>query len=306
MTRRRAVLVGVFVAFTVVSSVVLVSFGSYYYTYTSNYSYQVELSGNGTLSNATFLVPLPYVDGHSVVGDVIADGDAMYPIGRPGEPHDWNYTIVNTTTGPKLRITADEISFEPRYYRWVVAEDGRHEQVPIPVEEFNASDLDHGVERTFQIHVWMRSDHRINTRTPIGDEPLLVSTATRTETTCPSYSPRATCYTYSTEMTAQYDTTADTDVSIRTEVWAGNSWMYMLVGNAGNEYVDRAQTVLVGSQMGVVPASGYLQTGVGDYPWREQWRAQPRESSTVSPADGSRDAQSSRQRVTFPADGPGG
>lgn len=276
MKRRTIALFGAVMVVAVISGIVVVSFGSYYYTYTSNYSYEILLSGNGTISNATFLVPLPHTDDHSVTGAVIVDGDAMYPIGRPGEPHDWNYSIVQTAAGPQLRVAAEEISFEPRYYRWVVDEDGRHEQVPIPPEEFNASDLDHGVERVYAVHVWLRSDQRIDTRTPLENEPLLVPTATRTETTCPGGYPQASCYTYSTELDARYDAAPDTDVSIRVELWAGNSWMSMLVGNAGNEYVDRVVTVLVGPQSGPVQATGSLETGVGDYPWRETWGVRPR------------------------------
>lgn len=273
MERRTIAVLGLAVVVAVLVGVVLVGLGLYHYTYTSNYSYQVQLSGNGTITNATFLVPAAHLDGHSATAAVVVDGDAAYPIGRPGEPHDWTYALVDTDAGPRIRITADEISFEPRYYRWVVDADDRHERVPIPPEEFDPNDLNHSVERAYFVHVWLDSDRRVHTRTPFGDEPLLVPTATHTETTCTGGYPRARCYTYSTAMDVRYDAAPDTDVSVHVELWAGNSWIGPSLAHGGNGYTDRAVTVLVGPQSGSVPATGHIETGVGEYPWYERWRA---------------------------------
>lgn len=72
---------------------------------TSVYQYDVTLSGTGTATNVTLMIPLPCVGGYSPVGDAIVRGDAK------GIGAGWTVGEVGTDDFVMLKITTPSLSF---------------------------------------------------------------------------------------------------------------------------------------------------------------------------------------------------
>ncbi len=72
---------------------------------TSDYRYDVTLTGTGTAENVTLIIPLPSLSGYSPVGDAIVSGNAEGVL--PG----WGVTEVGTGDAVFLKVTAPTLSF---------------------------------------------------------------------------------------------------------------------------------------------------------------------------------------------------
>ncbi|MFC4543391.1 hypothetical protein ACFO5R_15785 [Halosolutus amylolyticus] len=225
-------------------------------SYTSEYSYDVQLTTNGTLSNATVLVPVPVQDGDVTVRGAIDDGDYY------SQPEAFSTRIVETDRGPMLEVSVDEFVVEPEYYRFVEDGDvGRTER--IPAGEYDPDDPDTFVRdrQSYELTLRIESDESIETRDPVGSEPVLEPRLDATETTCLDGAER--CYEYAGLVYAEYDADPATEVSIRVSHRGENSWW--AGGWSGNWYADEVRVDLVGPQADWTSASGELEAGRGSY-----------------------------------------
>lgn len=225
-------------------------------SYSSEYSYDVRMTTNGTLSNATILVPVPVQDGEVTVTGPIDDGDYY------SQPEAFSNRIVETDRGPMLEVSVDEFVVEPEYYRFVEDGDvGRTER--ITADEYDPDDPDTFVRdrQSYELTLRIESDESIETRDPIGTEPVLEPRVDATETTCLDGAER--CYEYAGLVYAEYDAEPSTEVSIRVSHGGENSWW--VGGWSGNWYGDEVRIDLVGPQADWMSASGELEAGRGSY-----------------------------------------
>ncbi|MFD1562701.1 hypothetical protein ACFR99_03925 [Haloarchaeobius amylolyticus] len=225
-------------------------------SYTSEYSYDVEITTNGTLTNATMLVPVPVSDGEVSVAGALEDGDYY------AQPEAFSSRIVETDRGPMLEVTVDEFVVEPEYYR-VVEEGELGRTEPITADEYDPDDPDMFVRDTdrYELTVRVESDEPIETREPVGTEPVLEPRVDATETDCLDGPER--CYEYTGFVYAEYDTDPSTDVSIRVTHHGENSWW--VGGWSGNWYRDAVAVDLAGPQADWIAVDGSLEAGQGSY-----------------------------------------
>lgn len=150
------------------------------------------------------------------------------------KPEGWHCSIVQTEYGEMLEITAEKI-------------------VPVAIPD--------------SIVVNIRSDHRINTKNPMKDEPVLSPKYMVTHVTCwfphDEKDPYLHCYTYESYVYADYTVHAAVTVSIRME--GQNSWW--VYGWTFNRYYDSIMITFKGEQHGWVQVSGKLVEGEGVYCW---------------------------------------
>ena len=225
-------------------------------SYTSEYSYDVEITTNGTLTNATILVPVPVADGEVAVAGALEDGDYY------AQPEAFSSRIVETDRGPMLEVTADEFVVEPEYYR-VVEEGEMGRTEPITADEYDPDDPDMFVRDRDQYELTLRieSDERIETREPVGTEPVLEPRVDASETACSDG--RERCQEYTGSIYAEYDADPSTDVSIRVAHRGENSWW--VGGWSGNWYSDEVTVSLGGPQADWIAVDGTLEAGQGSY-----------------------------------------
>ena len=224
--------------------------------YTSEYSYEVEVTTNGTLTNATMLVPVPVADGEVSITGALEDGDYY------AQPDAFSSRLVETDRGPMLEITADEFVVDPEYYR-VVEEGEMGRTEPITADEYEPDDPDMFVRDRDQYELILRieSDDRIETREPVGTEPILEPRTGATETACPDGLER--CLEYTGPVYAEYGAAPSTDVSLRVTHRGENAWW--VGGWSSNWYSDELGVSLEGPQDSWIAADGSLETGQGSY-----------------------------------------
>jgi hypothetical protein len=238
----------------------------------STYQYEVTISADETLENATFYVPVPIETGTSRLGDRFVE-DVQYDRYTPAvrgydrdpTPVDFSYELVDTARGRMLAITADRIDVTTVYYRAVENETmGWYEQ--IPAEEYEPDDPDMGVQNdgSFTFTVTLVADDPIDTADPFDDEPLLAPGADRTEVDCfTGTSTTHRCFEYDGQMYADYETGAETTVYVSAQLDGRNEWFSG--GWTGNEYREWSRVELRGPQSGWVLTDGELEIGSGNY-----------------------------------------
>lgn len=262
MSLRRVLAVGLVAVLVVVAAVAgglfLYSQHLYRDSYGSDYTYEVRVSPSAPITNVTVLVPLPSHDGGSPV-DAAA-------VRHPFTPDGWTYDVVDSAYGPMLRIRADEVPTDPTYHRSVVEDDRLVRWERLPPEAYDPDNDSHlrVTHEDVEIDATVESRRTIDTRSPIGSEPLLHPHENRTETAC--FTARAgeeTCYTYDGRAFLSYDAAPDTVVYVSVELGGTNSWW--VFGWSFNEYRDRQSVEVVGPRDGWVVTDGDLETGSGNY-----------------------------------------
>lgn len=114
----------------------------------------------------------------------------------------------------------------------------------------------------------VKADHLINTRHPIGNEPVLLPKHSLRESEEEPIVPRSEhlnpeYFDYESLVYAYYDTSHDADVQIFVELDSRNEWW--IYGWQYNDYLDRISTRLSGPQEGWVKVEGKLVTRSGVY-----------------------------------------
>lgn len=253
---RTGAIVAILVVVVLVGGVALYADSLARDSYTSEYTYDGSVSADGTLTNVTILLPAPALDGESAVAAEIESGDGYL------RPETASSRVVETEHGPMLAVTVDEFAVEPAYYRFVEDDElGRVEE--IDADEYDPDDPDTFVRERESIDLTLRleSDEAIDTREPIGAEPLLEPRFDTTETPCQGDAGR--CYEYASLAGLEYGADPDTTVSASVTFRGENAWW--TGGWNGNWYEERVTVEATGAQAGWVPASGELEAGRGSY-----------------------------------------
>lgn len=235
----------------------------------SHYDYRITITSNSNLQNVTLYLPIPVFENESEVGLEIVNGDYY------NKPSDWNLSLEDTEYGLMLKIEAAEI--QPVYHSLPVAvpepEPGSEDiEDEIPEEEEILESHEYSEETpvlvSFDFGTSVKADHLINTRSPIGNEPVLLpkynlreseegSTVPLPEYINPEY------FDYESLVYARYDASPDAEVEIYIDLDSWNEWW--IYGWQSNEYTDRISIQLTGPQEGWVQAEGKLTTGNGVY-----------------------------------------
>lgn len=235
----------------------------------SHYDYSITITSRSILQNVTLYLPVPVFENESEVGLEIVNGDYY------NKPSDWNLSLEDTEYGLMLKIETDEI--RPVYHSLPVAlpepepgSDGIEDE--IPEEEQIAESHEYSEETpvlvSFDFGTSVEADHVINTKYPVGNEPVLLPKHNLRESEEGSTVPlpahiNPKYFDYESLVYAHYDTSSDARVEIYVEMDSWNEWW--IYGWQFNEYTDRISVQLTGPQKGWVQAEGELTTGDGVY-----------------------------------------
>ncbi|TGC06742.1 hypothetical protein [Methanolobus halotolerans] len=230
-------------------------------SFQSSYNYEVSIRTNETLDNVTLYLPLPVLEGSSSIGEEMVTRDFYNK--APG----WNFSIADTQYGPMLSIEAEKLI--PKY---------RSPPVPLDDEDIEPAEAvvtesDRYSEETpilmpFDFSIIVMTNNTINTKEPVGNEPVLQPKINLTESddedrVQPPENINPQYYDYEGRIYAQYETLPDTNVEIHVSMYGTNEgWV---LGWTSNDYRDSMGTTLTGSRDGWVPVTGYLVTGDGVY-----------------------------------------
>ncbi|SEO89064.1 hypothetical protein SAMN05216388_102217 [Halorientalis persicus] len=255
---RRRVALGVVLAVVVLLAVVigavwLYSGHLYRTSYESEYTYEVTLATNGTLTNATIYLPVPEATDTADLGAAAVERGT-------NQSGPLAYEAVETERGPMLAVSAAEWTVTPEYYQFV-ERNGRGERVEIPESEYDPDDPSMVVNdtRSVSVAVTVPVDRSVDTGTPWAGEPLLRPRIDRRPSDCGSPGPEwRECYAFDAAVYASYDTTSDTEVYASTTLYGTNAWW--VFGWSYDEYRDDVTVTLEGPKDGWTDATGTLET----------------------------------------------
>ncbi|MFB6171816.1 MAG: hypothetical protein ABEJ23_04730 [Haloarculaceae archaeon] len=236
-------------------------------SYASSYRYDATIATNATLTNATLYLPVPTRDGEPLFDAATVAVERSTPSSDVAV--DWNATLVETDRGPMLALTAAEIEGRPRYVLHEFYPNGTHagwreiEESEIPADMTNKKLY---VEPTvYRITVWTSVDDRVDVAAPVSNASVMRPVENVSVGACTPYwdEEDVVCSTYDGRAYASYRTADDNAVHLSLELAGTNEWGFAL-SNSFNEFVQRADADLPGSQSGWVRLDGELHTGLGD------------------------------------------
>jgi hypothetical protein len=226
-------------------------------TYSSKYNYEITLETDSVLNNVTLYLPLPVCRGESDIGDQISDVTVWETFGI--KPSDWEVGVTETEYGKMLKISADKIS--PEFHSLPVPV----LPIPLPSGEEPEEPGVRNVSGSYSnetpvlipkvISISVQTDHDIQTKNPVENEPLLFPKLNITQSIHELPGPvPPDCYTYESRIYAEYTTTPEARVSISVQFTGRNEWwVYMW---SGTMYGDNVNAVLSGEQLGWSVAQG--------------------------------------------------
>ncbi|MCC4771079.1 hypothetical protein FXV91_13160 [Methanosarcina sp. DH2] len=235
----------------------------------SHYEYDIIIESNSTLQNVILYLPVPVFENESGVGLEMVNGDYY------NKPSNWNLSLEDTEYGLMLKIEAAEI--QPVYHSLPVAvpepEPGSGDlENEVPEEALVEESHEYSEETPVLVPIdfgtRVGADHLINTRSPVGNESVLL----------PKYNLRDSeegpivplpehinpeYFDYESLVYAHYDASPEAEVQIFIQLEGLNEWW--IYGWKYNEYRDGISIQLTGPQEGWVQAEGKLVTGDGIY-----------------------------------------
>lgn len=229
----------------------------------ATYDYHFGIDAYGNLTDVTVRAPLP-----SGPNGTPLEASVLLPDGAVRDREDrkvFDARIVDTEFGPMLELTADRYEVVPRYFA-TVEEDGVGRQVEISADEYDPENPDHRKVdfRSASVSVTIRGEYPIDTRSPVGSEPVFHDTSARTVTACDTpTTDEAVCYAYTAPYYLSYDADPETRVQTFVAFEGYNEWFDG--GWTGNSYRDHAGVNVTGPQDGWLEADGELLTGNGRY-----------------------------------------
>ncbi|MDW7732121.1 MAG: hypothetical protein SCH66_06795 [Methanolobus sp.] len=229
-------------------------------SFQSSYNYDISIRTNQTLNNVTLYIPLPVLGNSSSVGEKMLTKEFYER--APG----WNFSIVDTMYGPMLSIKTESII--PKYRSAPAPISDEEESTESVISESNRYSEETPIPVPVDFSIMEKSNRTINTKEPVGNEPVLQPKINLTESeegdrvpTPENINPQY--YAYEGRIYAYYETSPDSDVEIYVNLYGINEgWS---LGWTSNEYRDRTDTAITGPQDGWIPTSGELVTGDGVY-----------------------------------------
>lgn len=267
MNRRlRAVGAVALVALLVVGGVLAVGVWQFTRPVPESYShtaeYRASIRPDATLTNVTLYLPLPVDGGASPVGDALGAGS----VGGVDAPANWSLEVADTEYGPMLAVSLPTL--EPAY---------RERPPPRPIDP-DAETATPGAAtptpdpqvtsvRTLEdylVRVEVAFEEPIDTRSPVGSEPVLRPRFDATDAECPFPAPESTvCREFGTRMFLSYDAPANATVAVTVSYEARNDWF--AGGWTGNDFRQSTRTVATGDGPGWVAVRGTEAVGEGTY-----------------------------------------
>ena len=234
-------------------------------SFSSRYSYSATLTLDKTLDNVTLMLPLPSFHESSQIGDAIVAGEAY------GIPDDWDCSLVEVDGGVMLKIEAEQIIPDYQNHIAPIPIEPGEELPPTPVIIYSteySEETPDLIPIRFGVSIFDMKE--IDTKNPLGNEPIISSKQNLTQAENPSSTPgpssgegTASFYHFESPIYAAYDTDPDTTVSIEIGHRGENSWW--VLGWSGNRYTESFGITLTGPDPGWQYGSGSLSTGEGRY-----------------------------------------
>lgn len=224
----------IFIAFAGMLAYTAYTESAYRDTLSGTYTYSCTLTTDASLYNVTIFIPVP-VDrnGNSPMASAFSNRSMN------GVPADWETTLFDTGKSTLLKVVTPAI---------------------IPPEGTTASNP---YTITFSSVAVSRTP--VDTRDPVEKSAMFRPVQALEENTCTQEPAGGSsrCFTYTTAVYADYQTSPGTSVTISSAVTGKNTWN--IFGPHSNEYHTDISTRMDGENHGWAVLKGRLSGGTGSY-----------------------------------------
>jgi len=242
-------------------------------SFRSSWSYDLQVSTSGPLDDAVLLIPIP-----SRYDPKTGTNVTPLDLSRASFSHfdrdKISVTIEHVDGIPMLKISADRIDpvYKNRITPIPIAPGQNESELPKPTQIYsNRYSEETPVLVEMELHVPGTSpEHEIDTRTPIGTEPLLtpyriVGNLSGSGGPTDGYyvSPGSSGYIIEVPFILSFDAADGNVLTISAEFLGVNQWW--VLGWQSNSYHEMVRHEFTGSCNGTYPARGILVTGEGVY-----------------------------------------
>jgi hypothetical protein len=219
------------------------------------YHYDVMVSTPAILSNCTFLLPVPSVRNRSLLGESLVRGEGH------SVPAEWGLSLEQVKGTPMLRISAPSIVPEYHGYPIPIEPGGIPVETPPPVRTAYSDETPVLIPLDFGVS--LKVPGSIDTREPIGREPLLASPDLLAPAPCRWPYGSGQCYRYPARIFVSCSPGGGGNLTLSISGGGTNQWW--MGGWSGNSYDENVELIMEDSRKGWVTGDGFLTTGFGSY-----------------------------------------
>jgi hypothetical protein len=220
-----------------------------------HYYYSIDLSYTATIENVTLLLPVPELNNTPVFITSLLNKTAY------GVSPDWNLSIVTGNGTPMLAIRAARMV--PEYHGYPIAIEPGTSVLPatrVPGHEYSG---DTPVLMPVSVAVMETSAAEIDTRHPVGHEPLFFPGGTFTPGSCVTPVCNGLVYDHKVPVYISYTSGQPVTISLRVSVQGSNAiWRG---GWQSNSYSDTVVLEIANGTQGWIEGEGKLITAEGVY-----------------------------------------
>jgi hypothetical protein len=220
-----------------------------------NYYYSIDLSYTATIENVTLFLPVPELNNTPMFITSLLNGTAY------GVSPDWNLTVVTMNGTPMLAIRTARMV--PEYHGYPIAIEPGTSVLPttlVPGHEYSSNTP---VLMPISVAVMETSALEINTRQPVGHEPLFFPGGMFTPGS--EVPPVCNCPTYNHPVPVYISYASDGPVVISLRVSVQGSNAIWRGGWVSNTYSDTVALEIEDGTQGWVDGEGKLFTAEGLY-----------------------------------------
>jgi hypothetical protein len=219
------------------------------------FQYRVAISTQSALENVTLVLPVPFTDNTSLLGEALVNGEGY------GIPQDWRLSLEHLNGTPMLKILAAKIV--PEYHGYPVPIEPGSTPILTPPPASTAFSNETPVLIPLEFGISQRVQRSIDTQNPFNREPLLSHPGLLKSAPCQGPSMSGQCYQYMAPIYVQYSSREAGNLTISISSGGTNQWWEG--GWSGNSYNEAVEVTLEKNQQGWIQGTGLLSTGSGRY-----------------------------------------
>lgn len=225
-------------------------------SFNSEYSYEIGIVHDGSLSNATFIIPLPVMDDTpKLASNIYIESDFAHS--------NVTASLTQSPSGLDLSNVSSIDGYDP-WFLIIKTESPVSESSPYYIYKF---------DKDVQVKL-DRPDFRVNTLIPIGNETLISPKNRFVRPGPPQIMKRGVDRIeylsiktpYYTNVYADYSAPSSTRVEVYCHVRGTNYWREYYDAGGYNQYQDRSSKIFFGEAHGWYQAGGELIIADGFYP----------------------------------------
>jgi hypothetical protein len=219
------------------------------------YYYTIDLSYNATIENVTLFLPVPELNTSPYFVTSLLNKTAY------GVSPDWNLSVVDVNGTPMLAIRSDRMV--PEYHGYPIEIEAGTSVLPTTLDPGHEYSRDTPVLMPVTMAVMETSASEIDTRNPVGHEPVFFPGGTLTPGSCVTPACNGAVYDHPVPVYISYTSKRPVVLSLRVSVEGSNAiWRG---GWQSNAYSDTVTLEIANGERGWIDGKGKLITGEGIY-----------------------------------------